>query len=467
MAFGWSSRVSLLPEVLLLPLWPTPSESFLPLYQVIVSLERALSQCRSQKNRRVPSLLLRFKIVQMLLPLLVLVLRMLLVLLLSLFATAIDTQRSPWIVPCLPHDEPRDPSHNHSMRTSIIANEHQLRYEYTRSFENPQTLLPQTYIIIRLDGRSFHKLSTKYTFSKPNDPRALNLMNTSAIYVLQQLPDILLAYGQSDEMSFVLGPQCQLYERRSDKLVSTIVSLFTGVYCLHWSQYFPTIDLTPPFPSFDGRAVCYPTLKTLRDYLSWRQVDCHINNLYNTTFWALVEKGGMGRREAEEALKGTVAAEKNEILWRRFGVNYNGLAAVERKGSVIFRGVEVIERKKGGMAVGSCAADEGDGAEGEAGDEAEGYGEEGGQASVEPLYAQGNDLLSSNVPMNRKGRPPDSKIKWKSTISIGHEDIIKDAFWKAHPWILESGTARKRAIKAFLASDAANDRLEKNEVQNS
>lgn len=29
-----------------------------------------------------------------------------------------------------------------------------------------------------------------------------------------------------------------------------------------------------PAPSFDGRAVCYPTDRALRDYLSWRQADC-------------------------------------------------------------------------------------------------------------------------------------------------------------------------------------------------
>lgn len=31
-------------------------------------------------------------------------------------------------------------------------------------------------------------------------------------------------------------------------------------------------------PVFDGRAVCYPTVAILRDYLSWRQADTHINN---------------------------------------------------------------------------------------------------------------------------------------------------------------------------------------------
>ena len=74
-------------------------------------------------------------------------------------------------------------------------------------------------------------------------------------------------------------------------------------------------------PAFDGRVVLYPAVSNLRDYMSWRQVDCtsscplraeltipkyvpgHINNLHNTTFWALVQKGGMDVRQAEERLK--------------------------------------------------------------------------------------------------------------------------------------------------------------------
>lgn len=31
-------------------------------------------------------------------------------------------------------------------------------------------------------------------------------------------------------------------------------------------------------PVFDGRTVCYPNFAVLRDYLSWRQADAHINN---------------------------------------------------------------------------------------------------------------------------------------------------------------------------------------------
>lgn len=95
--------------------------------------------------------------------------------------------------------------------------------------------------------------------------------------------------------------------------------MFSSYYIHLWSTYFPDTPLSTPLPSFDGRAVCYPSVQNLRDYMSWRQVDCklpeissrcfcsnqrvgHINNLYNTTFWSLVQLGGMSGTEAEKFL---------------------------------------------------------------------------------------------------------------------------------------------------------------------
>lgn len=57
------------------------------------------------------------------------------------------------------------------------------------------------------------------------------------------------------------------------KLTTTIVSTFSAYYTYLWPKYFDD-PLTPPLPSFDGRAVCYPSDCNLRDYMSWRQVDC-------------------------------------------------------------------------------------------------------------------------------------------------------------------------------------------------
>lgn len=43
------------------------------------------------------------------------------------------------------------------------------------------------------------RFSNKYAFDKPNDRRALDLMNAAAKAVLTELPDIVIAYGISDE----------------------------------------------------------------------------------------------------------------------------------------------------------------------------------------------------------------------------------------------------------------------------
>lgn len=81
-------------------------------------------------------------------------------------------------------------------------------------------------------------------------------------------------------------------------------------------------------------------LRCILDQLkSTDQSSGHINNLYNTTFWALVQQGGMGPREAEQRLSGTYSADKNEILFKEFGINYNNEPECFRKGTVLYRDV--------------------------------------------------------------------------------------------------------------------------------
>ncbi|WFD32946.1 tRNA(His) guanylyltransferase [Malassezia sp. CBS 17886] len=190
------------------------------------------------------------------------------------------------------------------------------RYAYVRDFELADAALPQTYLVVRIDGRGFHRFSDAHQFAKPNDVMALELMNEAARTVMREFKgDVTLAFGESDEYS---------------KLVSHIVSLFTSAYVFQWPQYMKAPLQTPP--SFDGRLVMYPSSQAVRDYFAWRQADTHINNLYNTTFWALIQQGGCTEREAHEALKGSVSAEKHEILFARFGINYNKLPAIFRKG---------------------------------------------------------------------------------------------------------------------------------------
>ncbi|KAJ5245302.1 hypothetical protein N7489_005398 [Penicillium chrysogenum] len=280
------------------------------------------------------------------------------------------------------------------------------RFEYVKSFEQPDVLLPNTWIVVRIDGRGFHKLSDHYAFAKPNDRRALDLMNAAAVEVMKELPDLCIAYGVSDEYSFVFHPNCQLFERRNGKLVTTIVSTFTAHYIYKWSEYFPDRLLLPShLPSFDGRAVIYPNNRILRDYMSWRQVDCHINNLYNTTFWTMVLQGGMSNTDAEQELKGTVSADKNEILFKRFGINYNNELEIYKKGTVLYRQYELEEPKPT-----KSSTDE--------------------------------ESPVSESKQSRSQQDKIRKLRRKAQVVIDHVDIIKDEFWEKRPWILSGNPGK-------------------------
>ncbi|XP_050428195.1 probable tRNA(His) guanylyltransferase [Adelges cooleyi] len=217
--------------------------------------------------------------------------------------------------------------------TKIMAKS---KYEYVREFESEDKCLPNCWIVVRLDGRSFHRFTASHKFEKPNDKKALDLMNRSAAAVMKELQDVQLAYGQSDEFSFVLRKDTDLYSRRHSKIMSAINSIFSASYVFYWNTYFEDKKLLYP-PSFDARIVLYPTDQNLRDYLSWRQADTHINNLYNTAFWGLVLKKGLSNSDAEKVLSGTVSAQKNEILFTECSTNYNNELAIFRKGTVLIR----------------------------------------------------------------------------------------------------------------------------------
>jgi tRNA(His) guanylyltransferase len=206
--------------------------------------------------------------------------------------------------------------------------------------------LPNTWFVVRIDGKNFHKFTDVHGFEKPNDLRCLSLMNFAASIVIREFNEIIIAYGQSDEYSFVFHKSADVYNRRSAKILTNVNSLFTASFLFHWSKFFSTEILKYP-PSFDARIVLYPSIENLRDYLSWRQADVHINNLYNTCFWNLVLKKGLSNAEAEEHLRGTVAADKNELLFAEFGINYNNLPEIYRKGTILItKQIEVGGEKK-------------------------------------------------------------------------------------------------------------------------
>lgn len=170
------------------------------------------------------------------------------------------------------------------------------KFEYVRDYETDNKCLQNCWIVLRLDGKGFHKFTDLHKFEKPNDKNGLDLMTRAGASVLEEFRDICFAFGHSDEYSFVFRKDTNIYNRRHDKLLTNVNSLFSSSYVFYWNTYFPNTELLYP-PAFDSRIILYPSDENLRDYLSWRQADVHVNNLYNSAFWALVLKKKLSTRQ--------------------------------------------------------------------------------------------------------------------------------------------------------------------------
>lgn len=186
-------------------------------------------------------------------------------------------------------------------KRTVVSKMAKSKFEYVKDFESDVKCLPNCWIVVRLDGKGFHKFSEIHNFKRPNDKRGLDLMSRAAASVFEDLHDLCFAFGHSDEYSFVFRKNTQLYNRRYDKLLTLVNSKFSSSYVFYWPEYFGTVKMEYP-PAFDGRVVLYPTDENLRDYLSWRQADVHVNNLHNTVFWSLVQKKHMTTKEVSTSV---------------------------------------------------------------------------------------------------------------------------------------------------------------------
>ncbi|MED6154141.1 hypothetical protein PIB30_109216, partial [Stylosanthes scabra] len=143
---------------------------------------------------------------------------------------------------------------------------------------------------------------TSATFLNPTSFRSL-MMNSCAVSVLEEYADIVLAYGFSDEYTFVFKNTSKFYDRRASKVLSIITSFFSSIIVTKWSDFFPQKELQYS-PSFHGHVTSCASVDVLQAYLFWRQNMCHATNQYDHCFWRLVERDDMDVREAHDLLKG-------------------------------------------------------------------------------------------------------------------------------------------------------------------
>lgn len=185
-----------------------------------------------------------------------------------------------------------------------------------------QYIEPNKYIIARLDGRSFTKL-TKETceFKKPFDERFRNLMVGTVMHLMKNCGfNIVKGFTESDEISLLFAPDSTQFNRKVRKLNSILAG--------EASAYF-SLELGLP-ACFDCRIIPLPDQERVDDYFSWRQEDANRNALNSWCYWTLREQG-YNATDAQESIKGKSIQEKKTLLCN-YNVIYDKLPEWQRKG---------------------------------------------------------------------------------------------------------------------------------------
>lgn len=176
---------------------------------------------------------------------------------------------------------------------------------------------PERWIVVRVDGRGFSKLTARRGYKKPFDPEFSEVM-------VQVAHELVVGFGgaygytESDEVSVVLPPRWNEFGRSVEKTVSLTAAIASSVASLELGEAV----------TFDSRLWVGDGSEDVVDYLSWRQADARRCALNGLVYWTLREQG-MSGRQATALMRGqdpfTVLTDgANAFLdmptWMRHGV---------------------------------------------------------------------------------------------------------------------------------------------------
>lgn len=102
----------------------------------------------------------------------------------------------------------------------------------------------------------------------------------------------------------------------------------------------------------------------------------------------LVQRGGLTPAQAQERLRGTLAGDKNEILFSEFDINYNNEPQMYRKGTVL-------------------------------------------------IWQKVNEVITKKIKLPKEEEEKEVEVtRTKTKVVPLHCDIIGDQFWEEYPEIL-------------------------------
>ena len=196
-----------------------------------------------------------------------------------------------------------------------------------RSFEKEGDVrfAPSSFIVARLDGRSFTKLTSDiWKLEKPFDRRFSEAMARTAAHLCKCGFEVVYAYTQSDEISLLLSYDSSEYDRKTRKFLSILSGEASSFFTKEFGQR----------GVFDCRLVCFPSKEKVVDYFRWRQADSMRNALSLHLYWKLRSEG-IGPTRTTEILSGMGEDEKVSMLFDK-GVRWENVPPWQKYGIGVY-----------------------------------------------------------------------------------------------------------------------------------
>ncbi len=179
-------------------------------------------------------------------------------------------------------------------------------------------------IIIRLDGRSFHKLARDLKLVKPYDDNFYNVISEVCRDLFEEF-SAQFVYSFSDEISLLLDNVP--FDGRVEKIDSVMASFAASSFVLHYD-----VEFKKP-PAFDSRIIPVSDGDIL-DYFRWRQ-DESWRNCVNSHGIAYL-KSKYSNSQANDKIKGMNLSDIHEFLFAN-GINLNDVETYKKRGIAVYR----------------------------------------------------------------------------------------------------------------------------------
>lgn len=178
-------------------------------------------------------------------------------------------------------------------------------------------------LVVRLDGKSFHTYTKG--LKRPFDVRLSNLMVDTMAELVDRF-NATVGYVQSDEITLVWlttpdGTVELPFAGRFQKLESLLAGFTSAFFARKALEVLP--DRAHMVPYFDARAFVVPTVQEAYHAVLWRQQDCTKNAI------SMAAQSMFSHKE----LQGRTGPQMQEMMWKKFGVNFNDYPAFFKRGT--------------------------------------------------------------------------------------------------------------------------------------